>query len=215
MTPELNPGQIVDILLESGDATARLSSRILEVGPKGFALFRPMQDGKPIPVGKHLRVTFPRGNAIWTLDCPVQATISMRIDLGFPEPEQIQRIQRREHLRVAMTMPMDYQVARDGKFTRLRQGLLQDLSGGGCLLLLNEEFPAGTVIRVHLSMETYGLMEITGRIVRATPAERRQSGRWHVAVEFYPIAERDRDRLVKFVFNKHREEVIRLKHRVR
>ncbi|MNT95923.1 hypothetical protein D3C72_2379000 [compost metagenome] len=64
-------------------------------------------------------------------------------------------------------------------------------------------------------MEEYGLMEVTGRVVRATPAERRQGGRWNVAVEFYPIAERDRDRLVKFVFNKHREEVIRLKQRVR
>lgn len=215
MTPELNPGQIVDILVGGGDRPHRLSTRILEVGPRGFAVFRPMEDGAPISIGERLQLTFPRGNAIWTLDCEVQATISMRVDLAFPEPEHVQRVQRREHLRVAMTMPMDYQLSRDGRFTRERQGLLQDLSGGGCLLLLSEEVQAGSVIRVHLSMEEYGRMEIMGRIVRVTPAERRQGGRWHVAIEFYPIAARDRDALVKFVFNKHREEVIRLKQRVR
>ena len=215
MTPELNPGQIVDILLDSGDRPLRLSTRILEVGPRGFAVFRPMEGGAPIAIGERLKVTFPRGNAIWTLDCPVQATISMRVDLGIPDPEHISRVQRREHLRVPMTVPMDYQVGLEGKFSRPRQGLLQDLSGGGCLLLLNEEVHYGAILRVHLSMEEYGLMEVAGRVVRVSQAERRKSGRWHVAVEFYPIAERDRDRLVKFVFNKHREEVIRLKLRVR
>ncbi len=215
MTPELSPGQIVDIVSDLGDRPQRLSTRILEVGPKGFAVFRPMENGSPIPVGARVAITFPLGNAIWTLDCPVQATISMRIDLGYPDPDHIRRVQRREHLRVAMTMPMDYQLALDGKFGRERQGLLQDLSGGGCLLLLNEEVHYGAVLRVHLSMEQYGLMEVMGRVVRSTPGERRRGGRWQVAVEFYPIAERDRDRLVKFVFNKHREEVIRLKHRVR
>jgi c-di-GMP-binding flagellar brake protein YcgR len=215
LTPELSPGQIVDIVVNSGDRPHRLSTRILEVGPKGFALFRPVEDGTPIAIGPRLEITFPRGNAIWTLDCPVQATISMRVDLAYPDPEHIRRVQRRAHLRVAMTMPMDYQVALDGRFGRQRQGLLQDLSGGGCLLMLNEEVHYGAILRVQVSMEEYGLMEVMGRVVRATPAERRQSGRWQVAVEFYPIAERDRDRLVKFVFNKHREEVIRLKHRVR
>jgi len=215
VTPELNPGQIVDIVMSAGDRPRRLSSRILEVGPQGFAIFRPMEDGAPISIGKSLTVTFPRGNAIWTLDCPVQATISMRIDLAFPEPERIQRVQRREHLRVAMTMPVDYQLNIDARFGRSRQGVLQDLSGGGCLLLLSEEVQPGAIIRVHLSMEDHGVMELTGRIVRATPVERKKGGRWHVAVEFYPIAARDRDVLVKFVFNKHREEVIRLKQRVR
>lgn len=215
MTPELNPGQIVDIIPNSADLPPKLTSRILEVGPRGFAVFRPMHDGAPIPIGQRLKLTFPRGNAIWTLDCPVVATISMRVDLGYPEPEHVTRVQRREHLRVAMTMPVDYQLARDGKFTRLKQGVLQDLSGGGCMLLLSEELPAATIIRVHLSMEEYGLMELTGRVVRAFPAEKRQGGRWNVAVEFFPISERERARLVKYVFNKHREEVIRLKQRVR
>ncbi|MNK70714.1 Flagellar brake protein YcgR [compost metagenome] len=215
MTPELNPGQIVDIVMSAGDRPRRLSTRILEVGPQGFAIFRPMEDGAPIAIGDSVELTFPRGNAIWTLNCPVRATISMRIDLAYPEPEEIQRVQRREHLRVAMTMPTDYQVGLESKFSRPRQGLLQDLSGGGCLLLLGEEVHYGAVLRVHLSMEEYGHMEVSGRVVRVTPAERRKGGRWHVAVEFYPIAERDRDRLVKFVFNKHREEVIRLKQRVR
>lgn len=215
MTPELSPGQIVDVVLETDESSLRLPSRILEVGPKGFAVFRPMLDGAPIPISKRLLLTFPRGNAIWTLDCPVQATISMRVDLGFPEPENIRRVQRREHLRVPLTMPMDYQLPIGERWGRMRQGVLQDLSGGGCLLLLNEELSPGGTLMVHLSMEAFGLMELKGRIIRATPAEKRHGGRWLVAIEFYPISERDRDRLVKFVFNKHREEVIRLKHRVR
>lgn len=215
MTPELNPGQIVDIVVNAGDRPVKLSTRILEVGPTRFAIFRPMIDGSPMPVGNRLLITFPRGNAIWTLDCHVHAIISMRVDLDYPDPEHIRRVQRREHLRVAMTMPMDYQIAFEATFGRMRQGVLQDLSGGGCLLLLNEEVKEGAVLKVHLSLEEHGLMEIMGRVVRTTPAEKRKGGRWHVGVEFYPIGERDRDRLVKFVFNKHREEVIRLKQRVR
>lgn len=214
-TPELNPGQIVDIVMTMGDRPVRVASRVLEVNNKGFAIFRPMHEGAPIPIDQHLQVTFPRGNAIWTLDCPVRALVSMRVDLDYPDPDRIRRVQRREHLRVAMTVPMDYQLVQNAAFGRIKQGVLQDLSGGGCLLRLEEEVAPGTIIRVHLSLEEYGLMEITGRVVRATPAEKRHGGRWHIGIEFYPIGERDRDRLVKFVFNKHREEVIRLRQRVR
>lgn len=215
MTPELNPGQILDMLLESPDGTRRVATRILEIGPKGFAVFRPMVDGAPVPIGSELTLTFPRGNAIWTLKCPVEAVISMRVDLAYPAPENVSRVQRREHLRVAMTMPMDYEVHLGDTYSRPRQGVLKDLSGGGCLLLMSEEVQAGSLLRVHLSLEDLGRMEIIGRVVRSAPAECRLAGRWHVAVEFLALSERDRDRLVKFVFNKHREEVIRLKQQVR
>lgn len=214
MTPELQPGQIVDILYASEDGGLRLPSRILEVSPRGFAVFRPMFNGAPVPIGKTLRLTFPRRDANWTLECRVRTTVSMRVDLDYPEPEQVWREQRREHLRVAMTLPVDYQLTFDGKFGRMRQGVLQDLSGGGCLLLLSEEVSPGVVIRVNLSLEELGVMPITGRVVRVSAAERRKDARWHVGVEFYPIAPRDREHLVKFVFNKHREEVIRLKQRL-
>ncbi len=213
--PELNPGQIVDVIVDRGDRREHLSSRILEVGPRGFAIFRPAVNGAPIVVGGRMEITFALGSAIWTLDCPVHSTISMRVDLGYPDPERIHRVQRRQHLRVAMTMPMDYQLSLEVKFTKPRQALLQDLSGGGCLLLISEAIYPGAIIRVHVSMEEYGLMEVMGRVIRVGESEKRRGGRALVAVEFYPIAERDRDRLVKFVFNKHREEVIRLKQRVR
>lgn len=215
MTPELSPDQIVDVILETEESTLKLSSRILEVGPRGFAIFRPMLDGALISISKRLQLTFRRGNVIWTLNCPVLATVSMRIDLGFPEPENVHRVARREHLRVPLTMPMDYQLPNGERWGRMRQGVLQDLSGGGCLLLLSEELSPGGTLKVHLSMEAYGLMELKGRIIRVVPAEKRNEGRWLVAIEFYPISERDRDQLVKFVFNKHREEVIRLKQRAR
>lgn len=218
MTPQLRPGQLVDILLDEDEQqpeiTAKLSSRILEVGPRGFSIFRPMVDGAPLPIGKRLRITFVLENAIWTLDCPVQATVSMRIDLGFPDPGHVHREQRRQHLRVGFTMPVDYQVGMETKFGKTKQGVLRDLSGGGCLLLLEEELHYGAMLLLHLSLEEYGRLEVMGRIVRLSPAENRRGTRWLVGVEFYLITDRNRDRLVKFVFNKHREEVIKLKQRV-
>lgn len=215
MTPELQPGQTVDILHASGHYAVRLPSRVLEVSSKGFAVFRPVINGAPVPIGETLRLTFPRRDANWTLECPVSSTVSMRVDLLYPDPAHVWREQRREHLRVAMTMPIDYQLTFDGGFGRLRQGVLQDLSGGGCLLLLGEEVVPGALIRVHLSLEEDGVMELTGRVVRVTSAERRRDRRWHVGVEFYPIGTRDRNHLIRFVFKKHREEVVRLKQRMR
>ena len=218
MTPQLRPGQLVDILLdeegEQPEIQAKLSSRILEVSPRGFSIFRPMIDGAPLSIGKRLRVTFVLENAIWTMDCPVQGTVSMRIDLGFPDPEHTHRAQRREHLRVGITMPVDYQIGQETKFGKTKQGVLRDLSGGGCLLLLDEEIHYGALLLLHLSLEEHGRLEVMGRVVRVSAAEKRRSARHLVAVEFSLLTDRNRDRLVKFVFNKHREEVIKLKQRV-
>lgn len=201
MQPELVPKQAITLAMPPGSGTEPLSTHVLEVGPRSFRIALP--EGLPVETDR-VTLSFPRADAVYTLRCLVIGLGDGFLEMGFPEPEDVQRVQRREYVRVPIVMPVEYDLAPEGKFGPPTRGILQDLSGGGCLLLARETAPLGTVIRLRLDMGDFGVLGVLGRVVRSD-AKAQKDGHL-TGVNFADIYERDRDRLVKFLFAKMREQ---------
>lgn len=192
--PLLYPSQPISLILQEG----LFPSRILTVGDTGFSVFRPLHDGQPLFVHEPIvRITFT-SSALWTLNCPVQQVAHMSIDLEFPPPADMVRIQRRQYLRVPIELPIHYQVAANEEWY---MGVMLDLSAGGCKLITSNEYSVGTLITIEWEVHGKPVM-LPGTIIFVREAPRCMVYR----VEFQ-IGDRLREAIVKQVFAKHRQDL--------
>jgi c-di-GMP-binding flagellar brake protein YcgR len=121
------------------------------------------------------------------------------------------RVQRRQYVRHETSVPVVYTVySGDGEegFGPDHETRTFDISGGGVSLHVPGELPNGSVLGVEIRLPGGGSVFAAGRVVRAWPGPG-ESGGWLVGVAFTSIEERDRDRLVSFIF----EDQLRLRRR--
>lgn len=192
--PLLYPSQPITLILPEG----ALPSRILTVEDTGFSVFRPLHQGQPVFIQDPLVRVTVTSSALWTLNCPVLQVAHMSIDLEFPPPADIVRIQRRQYLRVPIELPIRYQAESEENWN---MGVMLDLSAGGCKLITSNDYPVGKDITIE--WEVHGQpVTIPGRIIAKREAPRCMVYR----VEF-KIGERLRESIVKQVFAKHRQDL--------
>lgn len=107
--------------------------------------------------------------------------------------------QRREYVRHAMSLPVRYGILIPGQagvsFDFCSKAV--DVSGGGVSLQVPEELPAGTELGLELGVTPERPLYATGRVLRCW---RRPAAGWICAVRFESIEERERDRLIRSIF---------------
>jgi c-di-GMP-binding flagellar brake protein YcgR len=82
-------------------------------------------------------------------------------------PEQGERIQRRDAVRVPVTMPVEVSVFQeDGSLAPPLEGHTSDVSAGGVRLNLPVKLPPGSRIEMVLDAPGFGKLECTGRVLR-------------------------------------------------
>ncbi len=211
MVPSLTPNQYVELVLTVQQVPRQFGTRVREVGTRQFTVARPECAGEPVPVDtQRVELNMAWRGVTWVLYCPVTGVTPERVYLAFPPAEGVERVQRRRDLRVVFRTPVNYEVVGEHDSGPTGQGLLHDLSGGGCLLVLDEELAVGTLIRVHVGVGGPTALEVVGKVVRSA-AVTPKDGTWLFGLEFVKIPERDRERIIKFVFAKHLDEVRRLR----
>ncbi|WP_160670750.1 PilZ domain-containing protein [Clostridium sp. C8-1-8] len=121
-------------------------------------------------------------------------------------PFEIQRIQRRDYVRVKVAQIInyitgDYSLA-DIDELRLNNAILLDLSGGGMRVKVKEQIAKGDKI---ISQLKYGTQElfVKGTVVRVEATEDKK---WIYGVVFDEIDERTRDRIIRMVFDIMRKQ---------
>jgi c-di-GMP-binding flagellar brake protein YcgR len=115
----------------------------------------------------------------------------------------------RQHVRVSVTIS-DAQFwweGENGKFGPVTKGQLVDLSAGGMQVTSKEGLPAGTTVlaRFTLSRE-FGHLMVDATVLRDIERVSDVGVRSHRShCQFANLSDRDRDRLIKFVFQRERE----------
>lgn len=122
------------------------------------------------------------------------------------------RIQRRSFFRVNVNLPLRCRALpnEDGKEAPWHKGIVRDMSGGGILATVFDDtcvLRSGDKIEVELWLSR-GAMPIKTRGVVARVSSGRLARTLHgyeVAVLFTDVNERDRDSIIRHVFNRERE----------
>ena len=160
-TRQFNVGNRVDILLDGG---AKLKhSEILSRREKYWKVsyddsFGP---GKSY-VGKEVRIRWTR---------PEDAVYSAYVKVMDSEPgklvlrhsNELEKQQLRRWLREVVNFPVEVTLADGSKIS----GVLYDLSAGGILIGLPQEYPGGTHVHIHFELPSFGPEDVEIEILRS------------------------------------------------
>lgn len=129
-------------------------------------------------------------------------------------PVFVEKIQRREYFRLPVSLdskiymlPNDkeYTNIKDvpiGYYSRMKDGIIVDISGGGIKAAVKEQMMKGHCAIV--SMKIPDELTLLCKIVWVEKDTRNRN--YKVALKFEEISERERDKIIKFIFEKMRSQ---------
>lgn len=209
MKIRIKVGQAIQLLVPSGERTVPCDSTVLAVWTGQFAISTPRRHGVRIPItGDHLSVTFVMPDANYAMRCAILKDAEGGLTLEVPPDDEIQRIQRRQFVRVPSSLPctLEWQIDPDtGEFGPRVPGKLKDVSGGGVGLLITPSIPVGTLARVELDLPVHGPFAAYGHVRRCSAHFDSEGARQFVGLEFIHLTEALRGQLVLYVNDIQRE----------
>ncbi len=167
----------------------------------------------PLAHGTKVRVTFKGKGALYTFESRVKGRGSEGIFVLYLElPEKVDRIQRRRFVRLETILPFYYKANSEDKY---RSGIIKDISGSGIRAVVDKDVNVGDTLYVFIDL--YGkskpnkVVDVTGVISVKANVVRQvinpsfdDKRRKEVGMEFVEISERDRQKIVRFIFEKER-----------
>ncbi len=155
----------------------------------------------------YLGATVP-DDALYVVPCEVVATaLEPQARLVLAPAGPWERMQRREHCRVPVTIVPDELVLLppEGEPQPLR-GTVVDLSAGGMRVRLGQQLRVGDRLAIRLTLpgaaQRIGAVAVVRRIA---PVERADPPRWDHGCQFERLDRRTEDAIVRFVFQRQRE----------
>lgn len=121
-------------------------------------------------------------------------------------PERVERIQRREHVRVDVAIPVEVRML--ARTPRTLAAVSSNLSTGGMRLRLGEEIPNGTLLGLVIRLRASESVECEAQVAHVGKDDRAAQGMKHwMAVEFTRISEPVRKQITQFLFEVQREQI--------
>lgn len=205
----LVPGQAVELLVGDGEYAGRYRTHAEEVGEKVISIIAPYFQGQVIPLreGMPVEVVFWDEVSAYRFQAVIMHRIAVPVPLFLLELRaEIQKIQRRNYVRVPAFYPLTYQAVTRVGLSDAKKANLMDLSGGGLRIHTDEKLQHGDILEMHLELPT-GIAHPVGRVCRVETLDNPKE--YAVSVTFHEITERERDRIIRCVF--HIQRVMRRK----
>ena len=123
-------------------------------------------------------------------------------------PETFVKTQRRGYVRLEFSLPVNLRILPTGSSDKKEPAIVKartvDISGGGALIVYPgfKSPPVGTML--ELAIELPEIVRCKGRIVRVETVEA-DPDRLRLAVEFTEIGRACREKVIAFIFKRHRE----------
>lgn len=198
------PGQAVEILIFEGEYIGRYRTHVDEVGEKLVSVVAPYFQGQVIPLreGTKVEVIFWDETSAYNFEAQIMQRIAVPVSLFVLQlPDTITRIQRRNYVRVPAFYALSFRLVTQNGLSDLKKGNLLDMSGGGIRMQITEQIEDQALLYARLELPT-GEIQTPGRVCRVEKLDEKH--RYAISVEFYEISERDRDRIVRCVFDLQR-----------
>lgn len=202
---KLIPGLAIELRVLEGEYQGLYKTHVDEVGQKRISVFAPYHQREVIPLreGIPVEIVFWDDAASYTMESVVVQRIAIPVPIYVLEfSDDIRRVQRRNFVRVDAFYPVTFQVVEKTGLSDLKSGIMLDLSGGGMRFQTREKLEKGAILYAYLELPS-GKLGTPGRVCRIEPIE--NTKKFSVSVNFYQIAERDRDRVVRCVFDIQRD----------
>lgn len=211
MLPTLQVNQTIEILVGDNGNGLRLASRILKISDSELMVFRPLFENKPLSIDDDILTVVIKDNAIWRLNCRVIEQSHMYIVLGLPTPADVNRLQRRQFLRMEVSIPTCIRVDLGGQLSAPFSGVLMDLSAGGCRLQCSEEISQGQPIVLDIRFSGRGTFQVWGEVKRVQRINSHGLPKWHIRIEFKGLNSRTQEYLAKVVHSIQVEKIAKTK----
>jgi len=198
---KLLPGLAVELVVLEGEYEGIYRSRIEEVNETTFSVGAPMEQGELVPLHEKtkVRLIFWDKESAYALETKIIKRVSVPIALIILELKgNLVKIQRRSYFRVSARYPLTYQTVIRREYGDPYKATMLDLSGGGMRFLTEEPLNKKVLIYVQVALPN-GDLRIQAQVRRVEKTE--DGKRYVVSVEFDDITERERDRIIRCVFD--------------
>lgn len=182
--------QPVTIEVQNGCGPRAFSTQIIDKDERTLSVLAPVDENGPVylPPRASVRIGLVAQDAHYSFTTQVLRTEGASADvLVLDKPSVIYRIQRREHPRHALRIPVRYALGREGGDldTEYEEGETRDLSIGGACLNTAAEVPSGEVIRIELRPKTdQDKVNAVARVLRSKPADEPGDSGFYLGCQF-------------------------------
>lgn len=200
----LIPGLSVDLVIPEGDLAGQYKTHLDEVGEKILSVFAPMSQGQVVPLreGTRAKIIFWDDVAAYAVETVIIQRIAVPVPVLVLElPSDIRRVQRRNFVRVPAFYPVTFRSVDRKGLSDTKKGTMLDLSGGGMRFQTGESVEMGAILLAYLDLPS-GPMQSSARVCRVDKVP--DSKQYSISVDFYQITERERDRIIRCVFDLQR-----------
>jgi len=216
-TRNISVGQPTSVIAAGQHAVLAQNTKVTGVGEFYFTI-RPDDElkGRSYAELSELTVAFVRnGDAAYSVNAKVMGVNDMG-GIMLYHTLKFLRSQHRRYMRLEVNTAMKFTVLdrvgkRDGEKApaeRVRAGRVLDISGGGLSFFADdddERLEAGDMVLITLTLPGEPLNAIKSKVVHVTMVEGKTAIRYRNHVRYEDIDEAQRERIVKFVFDKHRQ----------
>lgn len=201
---KLSPGLAVELIALEGKYEGHYRTRIEEVGEKLLLVGAPFDNGELVPLreGTKVKLTFWDETAVYSFEGKIMQRIAVPVPMFVLElPDTVDKVQRRNYVRVPALFPIMFRMVTREGLSDLYQATMIDLSGGGLRFSTRERVENKSLLYIQISLPT-GEIQSPVRVIRVEKIE--DTKLYSVSTEFYEISERERDKIIRCVFDKQR-----------
>jgi len=188
------------------------STYVEDVEENALVVAHPMKGPAPVPVrvGDPVRIEYTVPGAASVSIVTRVARLERRgapvVVLALPPDKRIGAVQRRQFVRLDVSLPLTYTILYWPRDTRRQgetyQSRTRDLSAGGAQILCPEEYPVGTQLEMDLELPAE-VVHVKAEVVREV--ERLSGGGAWVAVRFLAPSFDTRETIVRYIFEEERK----------
>lgn len=201
---KLSHGLAVELIALEGKYEGHYRTRIEEVGERLLMVGAPFENGELVPLheGTKVKLVFWDETAVYSFEGKIMQRIAVPVPMFVLElPDTFDKIQRRNYVRVPALFPVIFRMVTREGLSDFFNATMIDLSGGGMRFTTKERIEDKSLLYVQISLPT-GEIQTPVRVIRVEKIE--ETKVYSVSTEFYEISERERDKIIRCVFDKQR-----------
>ncbi|HBV85995.1 flagellar brake protein [Desulfosporosinus sp.] len=198
---KLSFGLAVELTVLEGEYEGHYRSRIEEVGERLLSVGVPFENGELVPVreGTKVKITFYDETAVYSFEGKIMQRIAIPLPiLVLVLPDSVEKVQRRDFVRVPASFPVTFRMVTKEGLSDLYKAIMLDLSGGGMRFSTPVKVENKSLLYAQLSLP-YGEIQTPVRVCRVFNIE--DTKLYSVSVQFHEISERERDKIIRCVFD--------------
>jgi c-di-GMP-binding flagellar brake protein YcgR len=197
----------IDLPDDEGTHPEVFSSRVEDVKPGVIHVAAPYKNGYLLPVhsGDTIQIRIFHEGSLYKSSCHVRGHHAKPVAvLVISRPERLYKVQMRQWVRIALSVPVRYRM--DGYPVDFYQSTTVDLSGGGFCLLTRHPIDVNTVLDIEMELPQQAI-KLKALVKRCTEVTEATVKRYKIGIQYQKIAERDREKIIEYIFIKQREQI--------